>query len=346
MSILFTLDDFTKVEKVTMPWAGETYFIPAGTPMSADGIANDGNAIGILAENARLEYEYDYGTNPYGKVDYTYSVITQGYVNTEDAEASFGGTYSDACRSALSNIVFCDNHKIGGGGGGGGWPSDLPKPSVGGYGYTEQGEQTVIVDNESVTTVAAGGMNYGRFATPFDIVDGAYTVIFNGTEYNLNSTFIEETGVYLIGETTETGYDFSDYPFIIANMNGMTILLTESVGDYEITVKTESETIHKINDKFYESTVEFTIDQRDEEREPESDLYGKCINAMNSGKNVRLRIINEYGDETLYPILAGINKGNYSVSFARISNGTDGFIFSIAEFGVNDHLKIVTRVLY
>lgn len=118
MSILFTLDDFTKVEKVTMPWAGETYFIPAGTPMSADGIANDGNAIGILAENARLEYEYDYGTNPYGKVDYTYSIITHGYVNTEDAEASFGGTYSDACRSALSNIVFCDNHKIGGGGGG------------------------------------------------------------------------------------------------------------------------------------------------------------------------------------------------------------------------------------
>lgn len=119
MSILFTLDDFTKVEKVTMPWAGETYFIPAGTPMSADGIANDGNAIGILAENARLEYEYDYGTNPYGKVYYTYSVITHGYVNTEDAEASFGGTYSDECRSALSNIVFCDNHKIGGGGGGG-----------------------------------------------------------------------------------------------------------------------------------------------------------------------------------------------------------------------------------
>lgn len=30
------------------------------------------------------------------------------------------------------------------GGSGGGWPSDLPKPSVGGYGYTEQGNQTVI----------------------------------------------------------------------------------------------------------------------------------------------------------------------------------------------------------
>lgn len=27
---------------------------------------------------------------------------------------------------------------------GGGWPSDLPKPSVGGYGYTESGNQTVI----------------------------------------------------------------------------------------------------------------------------------------------------------------------------------------------------------
>ena len=29
-------------------------------------------------------------------------------------------------------------------GGSGGWPSDLPKPSVGGYGYTESGEQTTI----------------------------------------------------------------------------------------------------------------------------------------------------------------------------------------------------------
>lgn len=28
--------------------------------------------------------------------------------------------------------------------GSGGWPADLPKPSVGGYGYTEQGEQTTI----------------------------------------------------------------------------------------------------------------------------------------------------------------------------------------------------------
>lgn len=31
-----------------------------------------------------------------------------------------------------------------GGSGGGGWPSELPKPSVGGYGYTESGEQTTI----------------------------------------------------------------------------------------------------------------------------------------------------------------------------------------------------------
>lgn len=232
------------------------------------------------------------------------------------------------------------------GSGGGGWPADLPKPSVGGYGYTEQGEQMVIVDNESITTVAAGGMNYGQFTTPFDIVDGAYTVIFNGTEYNLNSTLFEELGGYIIGEVTESGYDFSRYPFIIANTIGMTILLTEFAGDYEITVKTESETIHKINDKFYDATVEFTIDKRDEEREPESDLYGKCIIAVNSGKNVRLRIINEYGDETLYPILAGISKGNHSVSFAYIANGTDGFVFSLAEFGLNDHLTTKTRVLY
>lgn len=47
MGIFWTPDDSTKIEKVTMPWAAETYFIPEGTPMSATGIANNGDAIGI-----------------------------------------------------------------------------------------------------------------------------------------------------------------------------------------------------------------------------------------------------------------------------------------------------------
>ena len=122
---------------------------------------------------------------------------------------------------------------------------------TGGIGWTESGEQTVIVDNESVTTVDDDGYIYGQFATPFDIVEGAYTVIFNGTEYNLNSTFDEKLkDYYLGGEFTRTGPDFSRYPFNIANERGNTYLYTESAGDYEITVKTITDTVHKIDEKY------------------------------------------------------------------------------------------------
>lgn len=120
---------------------------------------------------------------------------------------------------------------------------------TGGFGYTEQGEQTVV-DNESVTTVAAGGGAMGQFATPFDIVDGAYTVIFNGTEYNLNSTFFAGMGVLILGEIVEGGPDFSRCPFVIASVEGTTVLYTESAGDYEITVKMVTDTVHKIDEKY------------------------------------------------------------------------------------------------
>lgn len=124
---------------------------------------------------------------------------------------------------------------------------------TGGIGWTEQGEQTVVVDNESVTTVSEGGPGFGMFATPFDIVDGAYAVIFNGTEYNLNSTIFGEVGAWGLGELGETGPDFSRYPFIIFSMDGMTAIYTESAGNYEITVKIVTGTIHKIDEKYLPS---------------------------------------------------------------------------------------------
>lgn len=44
---------------------------------------------------------------------------------------------------------------------GGGWPADLPKPSVGGYGYTESGEQTTITwDGDTDGRVAIDSLFY------------------------------------------------------------------------------------------------------------------------------------------------------------------------------------------
>lgn len=141
----------------------------------------------------------------------------------------------------------------------GGWPADLPKPSVGGYGYTEQGEQTVIVDNESIATVADRGMNTGLFATPFDIVDGTYTVIFNGTEYNLNSAFAEAYGFWYLGEVAESGPSFSRYPFSIVSEEHEATLYTEFAGDYEVTVKKSPDTIHKIDEKYLPAKQEMIV---------------------------------------------------------------------------------------
>lgn len=149
---------------------------------------------------------------------------------------------------------------------GAGWPADLPVPSAGGYGYTEQGEETTIVDNESVTTSDVYGSVLGQFTTPFDIVNGAYTVIFNGTQYNLNSTFNEGFGFWYLGDISESGPDFSQYPFMIASLDGGAQLMTESAGDYDVTIKVEPETIHKIDEKYLPSgggekfVVTFTVD--------------------------------------------------------------------------------------
>ena len=212
--------------------------------------------------------------------------------------------------------------------GSGGWPADLPKPSVGGYGYTEQGEQTVVVvDNESITTVAASGMNYGQFATPFDIVDGAYTVIFNGTEYNLNSTLFEELGDYIIGEVTESGYDFSRYPFIIVNANGMTILVTESAGDYVVTVKTTPDVIHKLDNKYYDSVINYEIEYG-AERESVIAVYNKIKDAIKNGQSVMVTETGEYGSE-VYPVLSSVDSRNNDVSFMSVEKRSDGIVISL-----------------
>lgn len=207
--------------------------------------------------------------------------------------------------------------------GGGGWPADLPKPSVGGYGYTEQVEQTVV-DNESVTTVDDGDYIYGQFSTPFDIVEGAYTVIFNGTEYNLNSAFDEERDAYYLGEVTETGPDFSRYPFYIANDGGDTYLYTESAGDYEVTVKKSSDTIHKIDEKYLPSGAIFvTTEENGDSQYIASMSSNEIYEAAMSGNAVYLKVRHRV------IALNNVFKHNLDTSavFADIGSNVEGTLF-------------------
>lgn len=58
MNLLYDLNQSAVIEHVRMKWASDEYVIPAGTPMSRTGIANNGNAIGILASEARIQFTY------------------------------------------------------------------------------------------------------------------------------------------------------------------------------------------------------------------------------------------------------------------------------------------------
>ena len=116
MSLLFNLDDSAVVEKVTMKWPSDDYFIPAGTPMSRTGIANDENAVGVLASPAKVEFTFPDSIarligkkEPKGTLDYTFDIITAGFVDIKKAEASFGGKIEPAAKSAMSGIRFIES---------------------------------------------------------------------------------------------------------------------------------------------------------------------------------------------------------------------------------------------
>ena len=116
MSLLFNLDDTAVVEKVTMKWPSDDYFIPAGTPMSREGIANDENAVGVLASPAKVEFTFPDSIarligkkEPKGTLDYTFDIITAGFVDIKKAEASFGGKIEPAAKSAMTCIRFIES---------------------------------------------------------------------------------------------------------------------------------------------------------------------------------------------------------------------------------------------
>lgn len=84
--------------------------VPIGAPVDRNGnIANDGNAYGIVLCKETENEKY--------WVKYNLVVMVAGYCDIIDAQAIWGDEYSAEAIAAMSDIVFCDNHKIGGGGG-------------------------------------------------------------------------------------------------------------------------------------------------------------------------------------------------------------------------------------
>lgn len=116
--------------------------------------------------------------------------------------------------------------------------------SGGDTGY-ECTETRTTLTEESVTTVAQGPFNRGELSYSQIIDAETIFVTFNGTEYEC-ARIDNGTGDYAYGGIGQQGFDFSVYPFAIAQMGGSVDLITETAGTY--TIKIES----------YVTTVEVT----------------------------------------------------------------------------------------
>ena len=130
---------------------------------------------------------------------------------------------------------------------GGGWPADLPKPSVGGYGYTEQGEQTVITwdgDTEGKVVYDDTFFKVSDLTPSKDSMSDA-KIVFNGVEYDFNAVDIRGVnGYYDTNALVSVFLDDSVTPkgiyFAGGDENEFVSSLTYGTPD----------TIHKIDEKY------------------------------------------------------------------------------------------------
>lgn len=104
---------------------------------------------------------------------------------------------------------------------------------------------TSEIFNGSITTADQGGMNVGTQPVSFTLRSAHLKVTLNGTEYECErQSSPYGGGGYLYGATmTQTGYDFSEYPFVMATQEdegqNFLALITQNAGTYTLNIGTE-----------------------------------------------------------------------------------------------------------
>lgn len=97
------------------------------------------------------------------------------------------------------------------------------------------GVQTTQLFSESVTTADNGsGMNVGVLVYSGTIDSASIVVTFNGTDYTCPR--IDAFGEYFYGGFTQSGPDFSEYPFAIDSGSQGNALYTQTAGTYTVAV--------------------------------------------------------------------------------------------------------------
>lgn len=160
-----------------------------------------------------------------------------------------GGFSYDDSEIAFDNGVI---HPIGGGG----WPSDLPKPSVGGYGYTEQGEQTVITwDGDTEGRESLFGEMYLISEESFskNSAIGAVISFANGNTLNVSANNIVEytSNVFEIRDNIRTvcivAEEDTDIDDIIVQKG---VYFAKVGASYVTSIVYTPKTVHKIDEKY------------------------------------------------------------------------------------------------
>lgn len=210
--------------------------VPVGAPVDQIGaVANNGNAIGIVIGAKKQVIS--------GRFVKNLVVMVAGYCDIIDAQEIWGDEYSAEAIAAMSDIVFCDNHKIPGGSD----PVLANAKSTGGIGWTEQGEQTVLFDGIAHTEMDRF-IAYGEI-DKFEIVVGqTYSVAFDNEIFGGVIAHLGDNDVVVLGDE-----ELSEYPFRIEYSvdNDTNILCTQNGGDFQLKVIGGTlETVHKIDEKY------------------------------------------------------------------------------------------------
>ena len=170
--------------------------------------------------------------------------------------------------------------------------------------------------SETVTTVAQEWGNDATFSYNQFINNDVITVTFNGTDYECNR--LDFDGYYGYGGVTETGQDFSQYPFAIGSYSdGRNFISTQSAGTYSVAVSAMSAVVSSD----FEKAVAAAEPSHDFEIIPGTTTWEEAETAFTSKKNVYF-FIGGTTTQKAVVLCVGYIQDAYRVVGVTVYNGT------------------------
>ena len=167
------------------------------------------------------------------------------------------------------------------------------------------GVQETQLFSETVTTADNGdGINMGALAYSGIIDSATITVTFNGTDYACPR--VDAFGDYFYGGFTQSGPDFSEYPFAIESGSHGNALYTQTAGTYTVAVSASG---IAVSDNF-SNAVNLCVDM--------STMPMECTNGVSTETEMTSA---QQGGKILY-----FKYQNTTYIITAVSNGSVGFI--------------------